>query len=96
LRWSLENFLPRLASNLEPPHLSLLSSLDYRREPMCLNENYILLDEHVATLDKTEALTGRKDWWDEQLATSSLTPAQRQIVQGGPSIPTELGSPCDP
>jgi hypothetical protein len=33
LRWGLENFLPELAANHDPPHLSLLCSQDYRHEP---------------------------------------------------------------
>jgi hypothetical protein len=28
-----QNYLPRLASNLDPPDLCLLSNWDYRREP---------------------------------------------------------------
>jgi hypothetical protein len=35
LGWNLMNFLPRLASNCNPPHLCLLSSQDYRRELLC-------------------------------------------------------------
>jgi hypothetical protein len=31
-RWGLSNYLPGLASNLDPPDLCLLSSQDYRRE----------------------------------------------------------------
>jgi hypothetical protein len=33
------NFLPRLAENLDPPDLCLLSSWDYRHEPLCLAGN---------------------------------------------------------
>jgi hypothetical protein len=32
-RWGFRNYLPGLASSLDPPDLSLLSSYDYRREP---------------------------------------------------------------
>jgi hypothetical protein len=33
LRKGLLNYLPRLASNLDPPDLCFLSSWNYRREP---------------------------------------------------------------
>jgi hypothetical protein len=33
-RWGISNYLPGLASNLSPPNLSLLSSYDYRLEPL--------------------------------------------------------------
>jgi hypothetical protein len=32
-KWGLEKYFPGLASNLDPPVLSLPSSWDYRREP---------------------------------------------------------------
>jgi hypothetical protein len=35
-RWGLINSLPGLASNPNPPHFSVLSSWDYRREPLAL------------------------------------------------------------
>jgi hypothetical protein len=35
-RWGLENYLPGLASNLDPPDLSLPRSEDYRHEPPVL------------------------------------------------------------
>jgi hypothetical protein len=35
-RWGLENYLPRLALNCDPPNFNLPSSWDYRWEPLCL------------------------------------------------------------
>jgi hypothetical protein len=40
---SLVNYLPRLASNLDPPNLCLLSSKDYRCEPQCLTVHSLYL-----------------------------------------------------
>jgi hypothetical protein len=37
-RWSLSNFLPGLASNINPSDFSLPSSQDYRRETLVPNE----------------------------------------------------------
>jgi hypothetical protein len=36
LRWSVVNFLPRLASNYDPLNFHLLTSWDYRHAPLCL------------------------------------------------------------
>jgi hypothetical protein len=36
LRWGVENFLPKLASNYDPPNFHLQSSQDYRLKPPCL------------------------------------------------------------
>jgi hypothetical protein len=37
------NCLPRLASNYNPPDLCLLSSKDYKREPLALSSNLLFL-----------------------------------------------------
>jgi hypothetical protein len=36
LRWGVVKFLSKLALNQDPPDLCLLSSWDYRLEPLCL------------------------------------------------------------
>jgi hypothetical protein len=46
------NYLPRLALNCDPPHLYLLSSKDYRHEPLALSyNNHFFLNEGMVEGD---------------------------------------------
>jgi hypothetical protein len=42
-RWGLVNYLPRLASNPNPPDLCLLSSWDYWHEPLAPGSTFIFI-----------------------------------------------------
>jgi hypothetical protein len=43
------NYLPRLALNLDPPDLCLLSSWDYRREPPASSFSGVLVEDKRET-----------------------------------------------
>jgi hypothetical protein len=41
------NYLPGLASNCDPPDLCLLSSWDYRHEPLAPSSSSLFLNEYI-------------------------------------------------
>jgi hypothetical protein len=52
LRWGLTNFLPKLASNLNLPNYCLLSSWDYRHEPLYLAKKFFLQWKRVTVAQR--------------------------------------------
>jgi hypothetical protein len=75
----LEDYLPRLVLNLDPPDLSLLSTWDYRHEPPMHSEQDNLTDE------ETESCMAL--WWVARLELEGRPPGyfypnwQRTIFQ---------------
>jgi hypothetical protein len=70
-RWGLENYLPRLASNQDPPNVSLPSSQDYRCEPPGTQPGWLFaVQVDIGKLDRHLSLKA----WQGQIKSSLWVP----------------------